>query len=53
MFVPRGLKKANFDHIRHGGVKFHKTKTLAYFSKNYPGAPKSRSAKFQTNWILG
>ena len=38
--------------IRNGGVKFQKKKNLAYFSKTDPWAPKSRSAKFQTNWIL-
>ena len=46
---PRGLKESLFGQFwpyKHGGVKFHKTKTIAYFSKN-PWAPKSCSAKCQ------
>ena len=34
------------------GVKFHKKWILTYFSKNDPWAPRSHSAKFQTNGRL-
>ena len=33
----------DFDHIRHGGVKFHtQNELLAYFSKEVPWARRSR-----------